>query len=637
MAQQQSVHHGGGTSSSSSSDKKHYHTRSASKTNQTSLATTTCSEIKTSSGSSNMQGESRKESPSNIQHKNPSSDGMNFLCPQCGSGFSKRKDLIIHKQEHGKDHPFSCQLCSKSFLNKLHLESHQETTHPKETSCSSCHETFLNEECFKNHKCAQSESEKDSKESDVKQGEGSSKDCCTLSVFRSKDSSKCQYCNDTSVQQQSEKEPSISSHNKDHKIGPSSAADVDNCCCTLKQLLEQAIDKQLPLCGSDCDTDSIADRSQRTVSIGRINIYNEDSLDSDHNEDANAPHANVDMDVVCDDRSQTGTIGGDQRSKFPRSSCDRGEGTGEAFRQCGSTKPPVVDITEDETGGKDQRLISPHRYIGLVNQRDHKSMSIGGHSSREHIVGHSSQRLDGSIPDSRRAGCSRMESNNNKEDYPIVDVDREDPMDFSISRQPLVKSLTMGKAPVVVSRRKGGKKGPSSGHKFASMENKSDELKIYPDKPNEMDQNFDDTSRDKVGVCTKKQKLIHTITDKLTEAIIHDLKAPDPNPEMKPLDLSIAKPIPIRQSFADRSNLCASNASPRRPRENLRIQIPTSFQGPGDTAIEKELLKFYGQAITYIGLTVYREHEKELYGHDLSQVGLYNTGKASDIRGHKQP
>ena len=66
-----------------------------------------------------------------------------------------------------------------------------------------------------------------------------------------------------------------------------------------------------------------------------------------------------------------------------------------------------------------------------------------------------------------------------------------------------------------------------------------------------------------------------------------------------------------------------------------RIQIPI-MAGVADRAIEEELLKFYHNAISHICLMVYKEQENELYGRDLSQIGLYDAGRGMTNRAKEQ-
>lgn len=61
------------------------------------------------------------------------SPAAGFACPSCGRVFSKRYNAQVHMRKHTQTRPFSCTICSKSFMWKSSLKSHKEA-HAKQLS-----------------------------------------------------------------------------------------------------------------------------------------------------------------------------------------------------------------------------------------------------------------------------------------------------------------------------------------------------------------------------------------------------------------------------------------------------------------------------------------------------------------------
>ena len=75
------------------------------------------------------------------------------ICAQCGKGFMNRNHLETHQNGHMDVKPFECYKCHKGFCSKSALKCHQAscTIITKEHECCICGKLFLSSENLRRH------------------------------------------------------------------------------------------------------------------------------------------------------------------------------------------------------------------------------------------------------------------------------------------------------------------------------------------------------------------------------------------------------------------------------------------------------------------------------------------------------
>lgn len=86
------------------------------------------------------------------QHVRTHSKQKPHTCPQCGSSFAQRSQLVVHGRVHSGERPFKCQICWKGFAHSTALKLHQRLhTGEKPFSCPICGSSFAQIPHFKKH------------------------------------------------------------------------------------------------------------------------------------------------------------------------------------------------------------------------------------------------------------------------------------------------------------------------------------------------------------------------------------------------------------------------------------------------------------------------------------------------------
>ncbi|XP_038072268.1 zinc finger protein 37-like [Patiria miniata] len=76
-----------------------------------------------------------------------------FICDHCGKSFYTNNRLIIHSAIHMKEKPYKCSECGRGFSQKSNMQKHERVhTGVKPYQCDLCKESFNHKVSLKNHK-----------------------------------------------------------------------------------------------------------------------------------------------------------------------------------------------------------------------------------------------------------------------------------------------------------------------------------------------------------------------------------------------------------------------------------------------------------------------------------------------------
>lgn len=79
-----------------------------------------------------------------------------YSCPYCPYSTYYKTNLQAHERTHTGERPFNCELCQKSFMQKIHLDQHLQSfshTGQRPFSCLICNKGFTRKSYLKKHIC----------------------------------------------------------------------------------------------------------------------------------------------------------------------------------------------------------------------------------------------------------------------------------------------------------------------------------------------------------------------------------------------------------------------------------------------------------------------------------------------------
>ncbi|XP_069837982.1 zinc finger protein 585A-like [Dendropsophus ebraccatus] len=94
----------------------------------------------------------RQKSCETDEYGQSATTAKQFICTECGKGFSLYSYLTKHQRSHSGEKPFCCTLCGKCFAYKPSLVTHQRVhTGEKPFSCTQCGKLFVSKFNLKAH------------------------------------------------------------------------------------------------------------------------------------------------------------------------------------------------------------------------------------------------------------------------------------------------------------------------------------------------------------------------------------------------------------------------------------------------------------------------------------------------------
>ena len=90
------------------------------------------------------------------------SDVRDFVCDECGSKFSRKKDLARHKKTHDDTLSLECEICNFKCKGSFTLKSHKKNLHGEKLAfgCDMCDLTFYKNQHLMRHKIGHHSQEK---------------------------------------------------------------------------------------------------------------------------------------------------------------------------------------------------------------------------------------------------------------------------------------------------------------------------------------------------------------------------------------------------------------------------------------------------------------------------------------------
>ncbi|KAJ0055634.1 hypothetical protein NL108_006503 [Boleophthalmus pectinirostris] len=96
--------------------------------------------------------ETRDSISSESKNKKRPKSTDKYECPECGTAFSLKGNLLKHLVVHREERPFSCSQCNATFKRKLNLKAHMSIhLEEKQYECSICHKKYTRKSNLDDH------------------------------------------------------------------------------------------------------------------------------------------------------------------------------------------------------------------------------------------------------------------------------------------------------------------------------------------------------------------------------------------------------------------------------------------------------------------------------------------------------